>query len=437
MPGKSGRKSTSKQTSEGADTNSTEASMEATIRELLPEETDPGNKNVSAKLDFLTRLLCTVATLVKGIQHSLEFNHEDIKAIQNDMIEIRNEMKEMKAEATNLQQQLTESKMKNKEMKEHILRLESQSRRDNLKISGIPEAVGAETWEECKEKVYCILEENLEIPNARNIKITRCQRLGQKNPGQRRPRTIILKLHWFGDRELIWASRRKLKGTNYWLEEDFPSEIDERRRTLLPIARAARLQNKKSTVNVDRLLIDGRSYTVETLSQLPDHLQPSRLATKTDGKVTAFFRSDTPLSNFHQVPITDDAGRKFHSSEQWYQYQKAVEFNDNDTAASIMKAQKPIECYRLGLQINNFNKNQWKTKAKGVMLKAVKAKFSQNKQIQKHLKDTGNTMIAEANPRDNLWSVGMAINDKDIFNMDMWKGDNWMGEILVSVRDQM
>ena len=83
-----------------------------------------------------------------------------------------------------------------------------------------------------------------------------------------------------------------------------------------------------------------------------------------------------------------------------------------------------------------FNKDQWKMKAKKVMLEAVTAKFTQDENIQKHLKATGNTTIAEANPRDYLWSVGLSMSDKNIFNKDAWKGDNWMGQVLMEVRDK-
>ena len=248
---------------------------------------------------------------------------------------------------------------------------------------------------------------------------------------------MIFKLHWFGDRELIWERKAKLCGSNYWLDEDYPVEIENRRRVLQPIASAARSQGKKATVQVDRLLINSRTYTVDSISQLPMDLQPAKLATKTDGKITAFFRSATPLSNFHQIKVKDKDDNMFHSSEQWYQYQKALEFEDTETANDIMNADTPLKCFQLGKSVRNFNLRQWHLKAKQVMLEAVSAKFEQNPHIQKYLQDTKDTIIAEANPRDKVWGIALSVKNKSVFNRNAWQGENWMGEILMSVRDNL
>ena len=69
---KYGRKSANKTIVEDAATEASNKSMEATLKELLPEVPDPGNKNVSAKLDFLTKLLCAVAKMVQDVQHSCQ-----------------------------------------------------------------------------------------------------------------------------------------------------------------------------------------------------------------------------------------------------------------------------------------------------------------------------------------------------------------------------
>ena len=411
--------------------------MEATLKELLPEVPDPGNKNVSAKLDFLTKLLCAVAKMVQDVQHSCQDSQEDIKSFQENISGFKSNIQDITKETADLQSQLNQAQQKYKALNEHVLRLESQSRRDNLKIAGIPESPGEESWSDCKEKVYSILETQMEIPHARDIRITRCHRLGPKRRDAKKPRSIIFKLHWFGDRELIWERKAKLRGSNYWLDEDYPVEIENRRRILQPIASAARSQGKKARVQVDRLLVNGRPYTVDTISQLPEDLQPAKLATKTDGKITAFFRSATPLSNFHQVKVKDKEGNVFHSSEQWYQYQKALEFRDTETATNIKNSSTPLECYQLGKTVRNFNMRQWSLKAKQVMLEAVSAKFEQNPYTQKHLKDTKDTIIAEANPRDKLWGIALSMNNKSLFNKEAWQGQNWMGEILMSVRDNM
>ena len=73
-----------------------------------------------------------------------------------------------------------------------------------------------------------------------------------------RPRDIIVRFVRFPDREQIWAARNKLKNTDIIMKEDFPQEIDQRRAKLFPIQKAARAENKKAYMVVDKLFIDGR-----------------------------------------------------------------------------------------------------------------------------------------------------------------------------------
>jgi hypothetical protein len=49
----------------------------------------------------------------------------------------------------------------------------------------------------------------------------------------------------------------KLKGSNIWVNEQFPPEIEEKRRKLYPALRKARKNKKRVKLVVDRLYIEG------------------------------------------------------------------------------------------------------------------------------------------------------------------------------------
>ena len=65
-----------------------------------------------------------------------------------------------------------------------LVDLEDRSRRNNLRINGIKEGKN-ETWEECKERVNCFLEEKLDVDTS-EIWIKRAHRVGEKKNGQER-----------------------------------------------------------------------------------------------------------------------------------------------------------------------------------------------------------------------------------------------------------
>ena len=52
-----------------------------------------------------------------------------------------------------------------------------------------------------------------------------------------------------------------------------------------------------------------------------------------------------------------------------------------------------------------------------------------------HLKDTKGTKLVEANAHDQVWSCGLGMSDTKLFDETAWKGSNWLGDILVSIRD--
>ena len=167
----------------------------------------------------------------------------------------------MKYQQELISQQLTECKKQNADLHEKLLQLETYSRRENLVFSAIPE--DTETGNSPLNKVRDIFVNTLKITEGKTMDIQRCHRIGYKSGKRGRPRDIIVRFVRFPDREQIWAARNKLKNTDIIMKEDFPQEIDQRRAKLFPIQKAARAENKKAYMVVDKLFIDGRKYTIE------------------------------------------------------------------------------------------------------------------------------------------------------------------------------
>ena len=70
------------------------------------------------------------------------------------------------------------------------------------------------------------------------ISIVVSHRVGPYSQTQSRPRQLIMKFATLADRNTVWAKRSSLKGTG---SEDFPPEIERRRKILWPYLQAARL----------------------------------------------------------------------------------------------------------------------------------------------------------------------------------------------------
>lgn len=219
------------------------------------------------------------------------------------------------------------------------------------------------------------------------------------------------------------------------IEEDFPQEIINNRKTLLPIHRTA-LKTCRSYLHGDQLSIDGKKYHMNNLETLPVHLQPNNVTTLTRGNKVAFFTHLSPFSNHHTCKI--QIGEKnFNCSEQALMYYKALSANDQATAGRIMDAQNPIDQKNLGKYIKGFNQEKWNQQKDDIMLQVVKEKFTQNKNLGDILISTGTKLLAEGNPSDKYWSTGLSIFDEKIWDSQNWPGKNKLGEVLMAVRSTL
>ncbi len=112
-------------------------------------------------------------------------------------------------------------------------------------------------------------------------------------------------------------------------------------------------------------------------------------------------------------------------------------FGDEITTHKIMLAQTPADCKYLGSRVENFKLDEWKAEAKGIMKAGLRCKFSQNPKCFKALELTGEHTLVEASPHDFLWGAGLLLNDANLANATLWKGKNWMGNVLEDIRTEL
>nr|XP_012565504.1 uncharacterized protein LOC105849638 [Hydra vulgaris] len=154
------------------------------------------NANVN-KIKELTKEL-------ENIKHSLNYNEELVDKKIND----NNKQLDKKFEHTNIE----------KFIKEKQRNLEDRSRRNNLRIDEIDEN-GHESWGDSEEKIHTFFWQKLGL---KNIDIERAHRTGLKKDG--RPRTIVLNLQKYKDKKKILKESYRLKGTRFFINEDFSRE---------------------------------------------------------------------------------------------------------------------------------------------------------------------------------------------------------------------
>ena len=148
-----------------------------------------------------------------------------------------------------------------------MLKLESYSMRENLIISGVMENDN-ETEEDLRKSLDDLFDE-LEL-DPDNISINRCHRISSRGTNKT-VRDIIVRFTNLGDKQRILRSSHHLKGRDspIYINEQFPREIELRRRVLRPVMQKAKALHKKCSLIQDKLILGGKAYYVDTLRYVP------------------------------------------------------------------------------------------------------------------------------------------------------------------------
>lgn len=142
------------------------------------------------------------------------------------------------------------------------------------------------------------------------------------------------------------------------------------------------------------------------------------------------------LSNWFYCEFVVD-GVKFNSGEQYMMYSKAITMGDKETAEKILKERDFTKIKKLGRMVKPFDGKLWDSCKEAVMLKGLQAKFEQNEKLKQELLATGDAILAECAQKDLIWGIGLRMNSKDRFFPERWKGQNLLGKILMTVRENL
>ncbi|KAK3892147.1 hypothetical protein Pcinc_003983 [Petrolisthes cinctipes] len=144
---------------------------------------------------------------VSDLTVSLEFTQREVDELKSD-----------------IKEQTKSSHEKIKQLEERINYQEDYSRKKNVRISGVEERDGNETWEQSHGK----------------------------------PRTIVARFSRYCDRETAMRNARKLKGTNIFLDDDLCPASQAIKNAQMPQLKQAKAQGKVAFFRHTKLIIRER-----------------------------------------------------------------------------------------------------------------------------------------------------------------------------------
>lgn len=153
-------------------------------------------------------------------------------------------------------------------------------------------------------------------------------------------------------------------------------------------------------------------------------------------KYTFFWKDNEEngiFSNWYRRKIVIDDFEYF-CVEQYMMAQKAKLFHDSDRYTQILKATTPWECKDLGRKVSPFDFKEWDAVRYDVVKNVNKAKFEQYPDLMKALLATGDSIMAEASPKDDVWGIGIDAATAEKTPIDKWSGHNLLGKALMELR---
>ena len=142
------------------------------------------------------------------------------------------------------------------------------------------------------------------------------------------------------------------------------------------------------------------------------------------------------LSNWYPAAFTTD-GITFSTMEQYMMYRKAVCFDDVKVAERILATEDVAEIKALGRLVSGYDESLWNGVRQIVVYEGLLAKFLQNPDLRKQLKETGSAVLAECAVKDRIWGIGLSMHEPDRLDRAKWQGQNLLGYTLMMVRDRL
>jgi len=230
---------------------------------------DVTNSRLSS-IEEKLNLLLSVLSELENYKSRINQLEEENKSLQTSLQYAQAEIEDLKTKANDTesrQQKINANQERiNKELKElqrrHI-KLKCHSRRGNLKFFGVKEGE-RESNSDTETTLREFMRTKLKIPpnDVKEIHFDRVHRISMHTRDGRNSGShpIIVKLSAYQDKNFIKSFIKNLpKGTNIGIS-DSPREVDEIRRKLYPVLKAAKHEKKEVYFSAEKLLINGSLY---------------------------------------------------------------------------------------------------------------------------------------------------------------------------------
>lgn len=181
--------------------------------------------------------------LFDTIKAQVEVNTASVNTLRDDSF----------SDVSLIRKELATLRKEKDEMSSLILDLQCRSMKNNLIFHGL---TGESKDEDTERRLRDFLHNELGIDY--RMELGNVHRFGKYTPGKARP--IVARFIFYKELDHVLKLSWKLKNKPYSITEQFPREVEDRRRQLYPIRKKARADNLRTKMVRDKLFIEGKLY---------------------------------------------------------------------------------------------------------------------------------------------------------------------------------
>lgn len=181
--------------------------------------------------------------------------------------------KHMDTKFKNLESNLTTTNYTLNKHEQELKALKRESRKKNLIFHGVPDSES--DYHALENTILNILNIQMKL-NFSSQDIDFARRLGKRVNGNK-PRPILVSFIWFKKVVEILANKKALSNSNIAITEDFPQDVLETRKKLLPIMKGLRENNNHAYIKYDKLYVNGKEWECELTTTDPEKSHNKRI----------------------------------------------------------------------------------------------------------------------------------------------------------------
>ena len=244
----------------------------AEVNKKLDSLTSRVSETEKSMVNFISQIN-TLEGHLQGNSNIMDGLKEDIDKAQYNVTSINKEVRRLNENEHDMTAVVAELKERIDMLEAKAIDAQCRSMKYNLIFHGIAEAAEG-TTEDCEtvlnEFIVTKLKDTEEAPKA-NV-----HRIGPKAEGRTRP--IIAKFLHMKDLTRLKKAASNLRGTNFGVNEQFPAEIEAKRKNLYPIAKAERKEGRKAYIVRDKLFVDNQLVDPDTWVYRPRTRTPGMMS---------------------------------------------------------------------------------------------------------------------------------------------------------------